>query len=565
MDKIFLNLVALFNPVFEKAGVNTFQLNEILRVKLMIDNRRPKVMFAGRRQNTATSTKSSTGVTIVTLMLGAFMGALLFVFNKPLVGQTVYFSMFMVMMSLTLITDFTTVLIDVRDQFIIAPRPVDDRTAAIARILHVAIYVLRLALIQTFPAMIMMGFIDGFLAVPLFFVQVIVASMLTIFMVNIIYLLLMKVVSPQRFKDIISYFQIVFSVAIFAAYYLLPKLIKLSVVGQFNLLGHTWAYFIPPVWIASINEVLIHPGRATFITSVMAAAGLTLPLLSIWFVGKVLAPGFNKRLSVIAASDGAAAQSTKAKTVQNRGIIDRVANLIAPKPLENAGFRITWKLSTRIREFKMRVYPLFAYVPIYFIYFALNSKGDNFSDRFVQLQESKYYIFLIYMSTLVLSGILQFIAKSERYRAGWVYYALPVKQPGQIMAGMYKAVICLYFLPYSMVLGIISYFIWGPVVIGNMILAFFMSQIYGLLLALFMVKGLPFSQPVLGKRNGGRVILNLFILGFAALLAYGHYLISGWDTLIWILIIPAILINWLMLKYYAKQSWDNIDELSEMY
>jgi len=52
--------------------------------------------------------------------------------------------------------------------------------------------VLRLALLQGLPGLIMVGFIDGVLAVPLFLVQILEATFLSIFMVNIIYLLLMK-------------------------------------------------------------------------------------------------------------------------------------------------------------------------------------------------------------------------------------------------------------------------------------------------------------------------------------------------------------------------------------
>ena len=42
MDKIYLRFVKLLNPVLSLAGVDTDQLYEILRIKLMIDQRRPK-------------------------------------------------------------------------------------------------------------------------------------------------------------------------------------------------------------------------------------------------------------------------------------------------------------------------------------------------------------------------------------------------------------------------------------------------------------------------------------------------------------------------------------------
>jgi hypothetical protein len=563
MNKLFLWAVALFNPIFEKAGVDTFQLNEILKIKLLLDSRRPPAMFAGRkRANTATTTKTPMGVIFVTLIFGVFYGLLLIFFDKPLVGQTVYFSVFMVLMSLTLITDFTSVLFDVRDQYIIGPRPVNDRTVAFARILHISIYVMKLALLQGLPGMIIIGFIDGPFATPLFFFQIIEAILLSILLVNVIYLILMRLVSPQRFKDIISYIQIGFSISIFVVYYLLPRLINMSKLGNFDLLKHQFAYFLPPVWIAAFNEVFLHHSRSNLLTSIMAFIGLTVPLVGIWFVARVLAPGFNRRLSAIAMSDGAANQTISTK-VKNAGLIDRLADFVARDPIENAGFRITWKLAARTREFKMRVYPQFAFVPVYFIYFSLNTKGDSLAERYNKLQQGKGYIFLIYLCIIVLSAILQQISQSEKYKASWVYYALPINKPGKVLAGMYKAIITLYFFPYCLVLSVASIVIWGPGIINDILLAFIICQIYGILMALFLVKGLPFSKPVLAKQSGGRIITSLLITMFAGVFGFVHYLLVRWELVIWILIVPAVLIYGVMFKYYKKQTWDNI-ELTEI-
>ncbi len=561
MDKLFLWAVALFNPVFERAGVNTHQLNEILRVKLMIDGRRPRSIVTGRKAATA-SNKTSVGVIFATLIMGSVYGSLLFLFDKPLVGQSVYFFIFMVVMSLTLITDFTNVLFDVRDQYIIAPRPVNDRTVAFARILHIAIYVMRLALLQGIPGIIMMAFIDGPMAMPLFLLQIVLATLLSILFVNWVYLVLMRTVSPQRFKDIISYFQIAFGISIFTTYYLSIKLVKLSTLQNFDLLSHQWLHWLPPVWVASVNEALLHSGRSNLTVVLLAVAGVIVPLLGIWFVAVVLAPGFNNRLSVIAMSDGQAGTPAE-KQVHKPGFIDRLANFIAPDPVENAGFRITWKLAARTREFKLRVYPQFAFVPVYFIYFSLNAQGDSIATRYNKLQHTKGYIFLLYLCVMVLSAILQQISQSHKYKASWVYYALPIDKPGKVLAGMYKAVISLYFFPYFVVIGIAGGIIWGPAIINDILLAFVICQIYGILMALFLVKGLPFSKPVLIKNSGGRVFISFLITGFAGVFGFCHYLLSGWETIIWILIVPALIIYWLMFAYYRKQTWDNI-ELSEI-
>jgi len=560
MDKIFLVFVTFLNPVLEKTGVDTDQLYQILKVKLMMDGRRPNAMFAARRNaKNETNVKNPWLISFLTVLIGFFISMVLFLNAAPYIAQTLYFTIFMVMMALTLISDFTTVLIDVRDQYILLPRPVNDRTITVSRILHISIYVLRLALLQGLPGMVIIGFIDGILAVPLFFAQVLEATFLSIFIVNIIYLVLMKFVSPQRFKDIISYFQIGFSVLIFATYYLLPKLINVSAIGHVHLLRHWWAYGLPPVWITALNELLMHPGRSGLVTGILAIIGFTLPLIGLWFVAKVLAPGFNRRLAIISNPEGNSDSAANIKKAGKFNVIDSISKIVAPDPVENAGFKITWKLAARTREFKMKVYPAFAYIPIYFIYFALNSKGENVSDRLNEMQNGHSYVFLIYSCTLILSAILMNISMSTKYKSAWVYYALPVKEPGKILSGMYKAIITLYFLPYCLVVSAVIVAVWGPQTINDLILAFLVSVIYGMLMALFMVKGLPFSRPIIAKQGGGRMLVSFMMLLFIGGIGFVHYMLMKWETAIWIMIIPFLLLNWIMFHYYKKQTWENIE------
>lgn len=180
-------------------------------------------------------------------------------------------------------------------------------------------------------------------------------------------------------------------------------------------------------------------------------------------------------------------------------------------------------------------------------------------ERFDKIQSGSSYIFLVYLSTFVLSSILQHISYSEKFKPAWVYYAMPITQPGKILSGMYKAVVTLYYLPYCFIIGVVGVVIWGPKVINDIILASVIGMIYGLLMALFMVKGLPFSKPVLLKQSGGRVVTSLLITSLIGAVGFGHYLLSRWETVIWILIIPAVAIYWTMIYYYKRQGWDNIE------
>jgi ABC-2 type transport system permease protein len=562
MDKILLKVVSFLYPMLQKTGVDTIQLNEILRVKLLMDNRRPKTVF-GNKKSKPGKPPSALASNIMIVVMGLMMSFVLFISKMPLAGQTLYFSIFMVMMALTLISDFTTVLIDTRDQFIISPRPVNDRTVAMARFLHITLYVIRIALLQGLPGILLVAFIDGTLAIPIFFIQVIEATLLSVLLVNLVYFILIKLVDPQKFKDIISYIQIAFSICIFAVYYLVPRLINISSLKHIDLLSHQWVYFLPSVWIAGFNELLFHAARANLTVVLLAITGLIFPIIGIWFVAKVLAPGFNRRLAIISTADGNSSSIATTKKQYKVDLRDKLANLVAPDAIENAGFKITWKLAARTREFKMKVFPAFAYVPIYFLYFAFNGKGASFSEKYETMKGNASYIFLIYLTTFVLSSILQNVSQSAKYKSAWVYYTLPIDQPGKILAGMYKAIIVLYFIPYCLVLSIVTVIVWGPTTINDILLALTISIAYGILMALFLVKGLPFSKPIMAKAGGGKMIVSFVIMGLIVALGFGHRYLIKWENLIWILIIPALLIDWLMFHHYKKQSWDDI-ELADM-
>ncbi len=562
LNRVALSTIRPLYPVLGRMGVNTVQLSDILETKLLMDSRRPSVMFTSMNKSPAPA--SSLKVTLFTVILGAAYGAVLFISTAPLIAQTLYFSLFMVMMILTLISDFTAVLIDVRDQYIIGPRPVNDRTMAVARVVHVGIYVMRLAILQGLAGLVMVGFIDGPAAVPVFLVQLVLATALSILLVNIVYFLLIRTVSARVFKDIISYFQIAFSMLIFIGYYILPRLITKSQVANFKLNDHLWVYLMPSAWIAGLNEALVHPGRAGLAGAGLALAGLLVPLAGLWFVVKVLAPGFNQLLTTLATSDGETSATTE-KAVYKPGILDTIADLLAPDPLENAGFRITWKLAARTREFKIKVFPMFAYVPVYFFFIFMSLETGSLQEKLEKIRQGNNYIFLIYFSIMILSGILGQVSLSAKYKSAWVYYAAPLKEPGKILAGMYKALITLYFLPYCLILTVPILYIWGLQAVSNLLLGFVTAQIVCLVIALFAVKGFPFSKPVLIKSSGGKTMITFFTLAMGGILAYGQFKLAYWHTVIWVLIIPAALIYWLMLRSYGKQTWKEIELSGEDY
>ena len=314
-DTIALYLLSLFYPLLKGMGVNTVQLAKIMEARLKIDGRRPAFMLQTAHDGVE---RNSLNMVVLKLVIGALFGSIIFVFPDKLLGLTVYFSIFMILITLSLVADFSSMLFDTRDQSIIAPRPVDDRTYTVSKLAHISIYMLRLALLQSAPALVMIVFVDGVAAMPVFLLQVVEATIICLIVVNLIYLTLLNSVNQQRFKDSIFYLQAAMSIVTLGAYFMLPMFFTSTLVARSNILDQTWSWSLPPLWVACLNSVIVHPGSVTWPKVGLAVLGIACAFGGLWFIIKVLAPGFIKRLSALASSEGQGSGAAAAK--QGSGI-----------------------------------------------------------------------------------------------------------------------------------------------------------------------------------------------------------------------------------------------------
>ena len=177
----------------------------------------------------------------------AFMGLIFLVsfwYGKTYETKfTIYFSLYVTILASILIADFTSVLIDVRDNFIILPKPVSDKTFVVSRLLHIFIYVCKLVIPMILPAVIMLTINKNVLAVIPFLFVTLMATLFTIFLINACYILILKITTPSKFKNVISYIQIIFAVIFYAGYQLVAQLIDETKLSQYELSEHAGIIF----------------------------------------------------------------------------------------------------------------------------------------------------------------------------------------------------------------------------------------------------------------------------------------------------------------------------------
>ena len=148
LTAFFFWLAMLPSGLFQRFGVNRSQLAVILRYKLIMDDRRPNT-FQQTQVNRKKEgiSRATYGSMLIALLMGALNLIALEMGADELTCFTIYFSIFLCLLSASLISDFTSVLIDVRDNYILLPKPISDRTIVTARILHIFIHICKLVVL----------------------------------------------------------------------------------------------------------------------------------------------------------------------------------------------------------------------------------------------------------------------------------------------------------------------------------------------------------------------------------------------------------------------------------
>ncbi|MEZ5042240.1 MAG: hypothetical protein R2828_20245 [Saprospiraceae bacterium] len=560
MNKFLLKLVTLFNFMWVRLGVDTGQLEAILSSKIKMDSRRASV-FNTQGRTSQRALKNQDWVSIfVFLFIGAFFLMPLIIFQEKATGFTLYFAGWMVMLAMTLITDFTEVLIDVRDNYILLPRPINDRTLTVSRLLHISIYLSKLVLAFILPALIFLFVKYGFLGFLTFSLQIMLGLVFVIFLVNLIYLFILRLSTPQKFKEIINYLQIIFTVTIFSAYYLLPRLIDMKDFENADILTSPFVLLLPPSWLAGLWSLLVDANYSLVVFTLSALAILT-PIICGWLILTVLTKAFNQKMMAITEGGGASSEEKNkdaAEKIVQSSRIEHLADWICNNETEKAAFKWSWRLTARNRDYKLRVYPGFGMVPAFFVYFALNGEG-SLQERWQQLLEGSSYLLLVYFCFLLLTTPLMSSQYSNKHIATWIFYASPLDKPGWILSGTAKAIVTKFFLPAYGIMFMVGLSIWGPKVIDDFMLGFANIMLLGtIILTLIQAKKMPFSDSWDNMNKGSNFTAGISSLVLASIMGGLHYLVVDKTPIVLAIALVVIVLWYFTFRQYQHTPWNKI-------
>jgi hypothetical protein len=528
MTKFALWLVHLFRGVISLLGADYAQLREILRIKLTMDFRRKPAIYANSGNK-----KQNFGFQLgMYVFMGIFLCMGFFAFKDVMLVYTIFFGVLMVMLATTLITEFTSVLFDERDNHILLVRPVNDRTLLLSRLLHIQFYVGYMALAIGLPATIATFFMYDGLTAILFLIAIGCCTWITIIITTLLYMVLSKLVSSSRFKDIVNYFQIAMAMIIMVSYQILPRMMEVKGTQIISMQIHSYTFAVPPAWLAAIVHLGIPEGISTAIL-LLALTGFVFALAGGILMIRFLSRGFNNLLTTTTEASPETVKvshKTEKSTSSNRKW--GLKNLLCVSPLEQTGWQLTMAITKRDRKFKQAVYPSFGLMLV-FAFIAFRPDLNDIAGSLRQLGDTSKYFMLIFFGAFATTSLGQ-IVFTDTPEAGWIYRALPITQPGHLMSGALKAMLVKFFLPSYLLLFTPALFIWGFKIIHLVIIACLMTITLSILGTYWQKPGLPFSQPREMVQKGGqfaRLMLFLTIIGVITGIIYLISLLPVWWTI----------------------------------
>ncbi len=531
VNKLLLFLVSRLGAVWAGLGAEPRKLIQLLRAKLLAD---------GRRKSTMNGNRESGMPPLVIDLFMVFYGALLslsfFAIDDFGSGLTAYLFVFLFLLAFTLITDYTEVLLDVRDSFILSPLPVSSRTLGLARLVHIGLYLFRLLFLLSLAGQIIVVVKEGWLAWPLLMLLLGLGTLLVTALVTALYVFLLKRFNIRQFREYVNYFQIGFTIILFSLYYVGTSMADFLSLDTVRWLQSGWSYVIPSSWLAGLFMALRHPFEANAQIWLLAALGLAVPLVGLYLTRRVSDTLANRLVNLRLGDNRAAADDTTEFTAAldqadatqvEGGYAARMGRFFTRPGAERAAYWFVYRMISRAGDYKKRTYPGFGFIPVFFVFILF--QNDDF--RVADLGQSYYYIFLLYITAYTLVTPLSNLQYSDQYEAAWIFSAHPYGKRGPWNYGTMMAIFSRFFLPIFSLISVVVVVIWGlprvldVAVAGGILL--FCSALYSL-----FSSGALFSSEY-KSGGGGGTLVNLFaIMAACGVLGGLHYLIADYPLLV---------------------------------
>lgn len=547
-----LKFLDKFSSLFEKIGVNYKTMRSILEIQLTMDGRRVPTALGnynnkGKDENLFKKSLISYGI------MGLFIMFFVLIPIPIYVGMSISFGILMFMMLTTMISDFSSVLLDIKSKNILLSRPIDEKTYNTAKIVHIFIYMFIITITMAGPSLIGGTIRHGIIFFPIYFIELILISGLVVFLTSLLYSLILKYFDGEKLKDIINYFQIILSVVMIVGYQLIGRMfnfIDLKYVTN----PKWWNFLLPPAWFAAPFEVFLNGNYENWYVYLSIAA-LTIPIISLLIHTRLVMPNFENNLLKLNSSSEKGNFSAERKQRLHK----KIAGIFCFNRTERIFFRFSQNLLSNERKLKLKIYPSLALAAVFPFLTMLNyiRKGTTFTELLSSLGQGKAYLG-IYLSILMLSTTVMYIELSENYKGAWIYKALPIESPEYIYKGAIKGYVFKYCMGILSFVSLIFLILYKFSIILDVLLMFINMMLTIAIMFKSGEKRLPFSQDAdkIQKQGAGSIFLLLLIIGVTA----GLHMLMRINMILFVAYIAVALIATLIMwRKVFKINWETFN------
>ncbi|PMC35899.1 hypothetical protein CJ195_16705 [Bacillus sp. UMB0899] len=540
-----LKLLDRFEKVFTSFDIDYKSMRKILQIKLTMDGRRVPTIFS---QNAPKKDKDDNNQYIKSLWIyvifGLFMVPFLFMGDNYLFQMSLFYGIFTFFVMTSMISDFSSVLLDIRDRNILFPKPVNKRTISTAKMVHVIIY-LSFLTIAIVGIPLVVGLIkNGLVYFLVSIINVILIDMFVVGLTALLYLAILVVFDGEKLKDIINYVQIFLSLAIMIGYQLLARsftIIDLAISFE----PQWWQVFIFPMWYGANMESVMN-GDFQLLYLLFSALGIIFPFLSIWLYIK-FNPVFEDNLQKLIYQG-------KAKEKRRSNIGQTLLKILCRSHEERTFFRFASLMMKNERDFKLKVYPSLGFSVVIPFIFIMNDFDTGFDLN--QLSTSKSY-FSIYFSLIIIPTTIILLKFSGKFKGSWIYRVAPLKQLKPLFSGTIKAFLFKLYLPVYLLLCVLFIVLFGVRILPDLLLVFSSACLYAIICFTIIEKTLPFSESFeANQTSNGALMFGLMLL--ASVFAGLHFLSTLFSFGLYLYLIISIVSLWLIWRKAFNITWEQV-------
>ncbi|AKB79678.1 hypothetical protein MSHOH_3195 [Methanosarcina horonobensis HB-1 = JCM 15518] len=516
----------------------------------MDERRVPTILTDQKKTRSGNFFKSS----LITYgILGFFIGLLMLVPFPLFYKMNLAFGIIIFMVMATMISDFSTVLLDVKDKNILLPRPVDARTINTAKLLHIVIYLFTITMSISGLALLAGLFKYGVAFALIFMFELVLICCLVVFFTSILYMAVLSFFDGEKLKDMINYIQILLSVFMLVGYQFMGRIFNLT---RLTVTFHPawWHFLIPTTWFAAPFSLFIERNSSQYFTALSLLA-LIVPTAATVLYMTLVIPYFEGKLQKLNSSS---MRANKGAAIREK-IQRAAANLLCFSRTEKAFYQFTQNMLSNERKLKLQLYPqlAFAMVMPFLMLPGIIRGGVSWSDILVDLANSKLYL-AVYWSAIFLAFTATMISSSENYSGAWIYRALPIESPVPLLKGSLKAFIVKFVIPIYLLIALIFVLLCGLKIIPDLILIFINMIMVLLFIFKLNRKELPFYrdfQVTQGMNRVGIMLTSMLVCGLCALV---HLLLTYVPSGVILNIVLSLVIVMVLWRKSFNITWKEI-------